>query len=243
MNRTRYTLPPRSVTRPEPALEPVLIMVMVVGMLALFGLLWSALTGESLSPLSWYIVRASGLSLYLLSWFLVMSGLGASTKLMVHTGNRGVAMSLHTYAFHLWYGLLALHMLSIAIDPAVNFGLAGLVVPFTSGWREPWTGLGILAAQLGVITGASAAFRRVVGYRVWKAMHWLSLPVYGLGLFHGIMAGTDGRTTWAFMLYMVTGGWVVFLLAYRILRRHVKAERSEARLPRERFRTQVKTGE
>lgn len=243
MNRSRYTLPPRSVTRPEPGLEPVLIMVMVVAMVSLLALMWSALTGESLSPLSWYIVRASGFSLYLLSWFLLVSGLGTSTKLMVNTGNRSLAMSLHTYAFHLWYGLLALHMLSIAVDPAVNFGFIGLVVPFTSDWREPWTGFGILAAQLGVLTGASAAFRRVVGYRVWKALHWLSLPVFALGLLHGLMAGSDGGTTWAFMLYMATGGWVVFLLAYRILRRNAKAARSEARLPLERFRTQAGIGE
>lgn len=229
MNRRPLTLPAPNVRRPEPALGSAMVLLVTIAALAVTGLLWSTVTGLSLSPLSWYVARGSGFALYLLSWFLVVSGLGASTKLLVTTGDRALAMSVHAYAFHLWYGLLALHMLSIAVDPAVNFGLRDLLLPFTSGWREPWTGLGILAAQLGIITGASAGVRRLVGYRIWKATHWLSLPVFGLGLAHGLMAGTDGGTLPAFVLYMVTGGWVVFLIVYRVLRRRSRDERREER--------------
>lgn len=229
MNRRLSTLPRPQVRRPEPALGSAMALVVTIAAMAVAAILWASLTGASLSPISWYIARGSGFALYLLSWFLVVSGLGTSTKLLVTTGNRGLAMSIHAFAFHLWYGLLALHILSIAVDPAVEFGLVELTVPFASGWREPWTGLGILAAQLGIITGASAAVRRVLGYRAWKAIHWLSLPMFGLGLVHGLMAGTDGGAMPAFVLYVVTGGWVLFLSVYRVLRRHAKDERREER--------------
>lgn len=231
MNRRHLTLPRPQVRRPEPALESAMIFLVAIALLAVLALVWSAFTGQSVSPLSWYIARASGFTLYLLSWFLVISGLGATTKFLVGTGNRATAMSLHTFAFHLWYGLLALHILSIAIDPVVGFGLVDLLVPFASGWREPWTGLGIVAAQLGVIVGASGAIRRWFGYRVWKALHWLSLPMFALGLLHGLMAGTDGGSLPAFALYMITAGWVMFLALYRALGRHARAERREGRQP------------
>lgn len=229
MNRRSVTLPRPHVHRPEPALETAMALLVAVALMTVLALFWSALTGASLSPLSWYIARGSGFALYLLSWFLVVSGLGTSTKLLATTGNRSLMMSVHGYAFHLWYGLLAMHLLSIAVDPTTNFGLVQLLVPFTSGWREPWTGLGILAAQLGIITGASVTLRRVIGYRAWKALHWLSLPVFALGLFHGLLAGTDGSTLPAFVLYIVTGGWVAFLAMYRVLRRNVRAERRDER--------------
>lgn len=229
MNRRSVTLPRPHVHRPEPALETAMALLVAVAALTVLALFWSALTGASLSPLSWYIARGSGFALYLLSWFLVMSGLGASTRTLATTGTRSLAMSVHSYAFHLWYGLLAMHLLSIAVDPTTDFGLVQLVVPFTSGWREPWTGLGILAAQLGIIIGASVTLRRVIGYRAWKALHWLSLPVFALGLFHGLLAGTDGSSLPAFVLYIVTGGWVAFLAVYRLLRRNARAERRAER--------------
>lgn len=229
MNRRSATLPRPHVHRPEPALETAMAFLVAVALMTVLALSWSALTGASLSPLSWYIARGSGFALYLLSWFLVISGLGASTKTLATTGTRSVVMSVHSYAFHLWYGLLAMHMLSIAVDPTTNFGVVQLLVPFTSGWREPWTGLGVLAAQLGIITGASVTLRRVIGYRAWKTLHWLSLPVFVLGLLHGLLAGTDGSSLPAFVLYIVTGGWVAFLAMYRLLRRNARAERRDER--------------
>jgi methionine sulfoxide reductase heme-binding subunit len=229
MKRQLPLLPPPHVQRPEPALELAMLFVLGIGAASVLLILWSAMTGMSLSPLSWYLARGSGVGLYLMTWFLVVGGLTARTKLLVQTGRRSLMMSLHGFGFHLWYGLLALHLLTIVIDPTVSFGLGEVLVPFTSGWREPWTGLGVLAAQAGVVVGASAGIRRLVGYRIWKAMHWLSLPMFVLSLLHGLLAGTDGSSLPLFMTYVVTGGWVVFLLAYRLLRWHARDEKREER--------------
>ena len=46
------------------------------------------------------------------------------------------------------------------------------------------------------------------------------------------MAGTDGGSITAFILYLVTGGWVAFLAMYRLLRRHARVERREERRQR-----------
>ncbi|WP_441295857.1 hypothetical protein, partial [Salmonella enterica] len=60
--------------------------------------------------------------------------------------------------------------------------------------------------------------KRVVGQRVWRALHWLTFPLYLLALLHGLGAGSDTRTPWMGALYLATGSTVVLLTSYRLLR-------------------------
>jgi sulfoxide reductase heme-binding subunit YedZ len=214
---SRTVLPERTVAPPEVdgALAGALLAgggLVIAAMVA-----GSLLFGWSPSPLTWYIARASGLVLYLVSWLTMLFGLGLTTRLANSAIGRGLAYSLHAWAFHLWYGFLALHMLSLAIDPTQNFGPRELLVPFASDVRQPWTGLGVLAAELTVLLGASFAARRVVGFRAWRALHWLAFPVFAIGLAHGVGAGTDSANPGVLLLYLVTAGTVVFATTYRLL--------------------------
>ncbi len=177
----------------------------------------SLLFGWSPSPLTWYITRAAGIVLYLLTWLIMMLGLGLTTRLANTAIGRGLTYSLHAYAFHLWYGFLMLHMLSLAIDPTQTFGLRELLVPFASDVRQPWTGLGVIAAEISVVIGASFAARRVIGFRAWRAMHWLAFPVFVIGLAHGVGAGTDSDNPAGLLLYLVTAGTVVYATVFRLL--------------------------
>jgi hypothetical protein len=134
-------------------------------------------------------------------------------------GGRGIVFSVHAFITRLAYGFLALHLLSLAADPTVDFGPKQLLVPFATTWREPWTGLGVIAGWLTIVIGASFAAKRVIGQRVWRALHWLTFPLYGMALLHGLGAGSDSRTPWSGALYLVTGAMVVLFSCYRLLRR------------------------
>ncbi len=217
---TTRKLPKKVVDPPE--LDGALAgaLLLIGGIVITAMLLASALFGWSPSPLSWYLARASGLVLYLLTWLIMVLGLGLTTRLLNTAGGRGLTYSLHAYGFHLWYGFLTLHILSLAIDPTVNFGPRELLVPFASHVREPWTGLGTVTAEVGVILGASFTARRLIGYRAWRAMHWLAFPIYATGLAHGIGAGTDSGSLPIQLLYLATAASLVFLVAYRVLTRH-----------------------
>jgi sulfoxide reductase heme-binding subunit YedZ len=68
-----------------------------------------------------------------------------------------------------------------------------------------------------VVFGASFAARRVIGYRAWRAMHWLSFPAWAMALAHGIGAGTDSASWGVQALYAVTAAVVVFMAIYRVL--------------------------
>jgi predicted ferric reductase len=187
-----------------------------LAIIALIGA--AAILGRSVSPVTWYIARASGIMVYLVLWLSVMAGLGLTTSLLDGWGGRGMVFSLHAFTTRLAYGFLALHLLSLAADPTVRFGPADLVVPFAAAPREPWTGLGVLAGELTVLIGVSFAVKQVIGQRAWRALHWLTFPLYALALLHGIGAGTDTQTPWMTALYLSTGAAVLLFSCYRLLR-------------------------
>jgi predicted ferric reductase len=142
--------------------------------------------------------------------------MGLFSGLFGRLGGRGFIMSLHAFATRLAYGLLALHMLSLLIDQTMPFNLSQMLVPFSSSWHEPWTGLGVISAWLLVIIGASFSVRRLIGYRAWRALHALALPLYVVALLHGIGSGSDASTFWVQMMYAATAGTVLFLALFRL---------------------------
>ena len=221
--------PPRPrVARPEPAGGFAVAALAGSGVLVA-GLVVAAIaTGRSISPVTWYVARASGFALYVMLWGSMVAGLALTTGLLDRWVDRGIAFSLHAFATQLAYGFLALHLLSLAADPTVRFGPRELLVPFASGIREPWTGLGVMAGQLTVVIGASFAVRQRIGTTVWRALHWLTFPLFGLSLIHGLGAGTDAGEPWAELLYLITGAVVVGFALYRLFRRGGRSSRPAA---------------
>lgn len=211
------------VTRPEPAGGWVIAALVGSGLVVGTLIVAAELSGRSWSPITWYLARASGMTLYLLIWLSTVLGLGLTTTLLDRFGGRAVVYSLHGFTTSLSYGFLSLHVLSLAADRWVAFGPVALLVPFASPGREPWTGFGVIAGELLIVIGASFAARRYIGYRAWRTVHWLTFVLYGLGLAHGIGAGTDTQTIWAQAIYLVTGLSFVWLVMYRALRGGARA--------------------
>jgi hypothetical protein len=211
-------LPGPPTVRPEPAGGYAIALLTGSGLLVATVMVVAAWLGRSPSPVTWYLARASGLTLYVVLWVSLVTGLGLTTALLDRWGGRGVVFSTHAFATQLAYGFLALHLLSLAADPTVRFGAKELLVPFATAWHEPWTGVGVLAGELTVLIGASFAVKRAIGQRAWRALHWLTFPLYGLALLHGLGAGSDARAPWAGILYLTTGSVVVLFVLYRLLR-------------------------
>jgi methionine sulfoxide reductase heme-binding subunit len=228
MRHARSTRLIAPVARPEPAGGWAIAALAGAGLLVGTLVLGAGLAGRTWSPVTWYLARASGMTLYLLLWLSTLLGLGLTTTLLDRFGGRAVVYSLHGFVTSLAYGFLSLHVLSLASDQWIAFGPVALLVPFASPWREPWTGFGVVAGELLVVIGASFAVRRYTGYRAWRALHWLTFPLFGLGVAHGIGAGTDSRTVWAQIIYLVTCLSIVWLVAYRILRGRAPARPPKA---------------
>jgi hypothetical protein len=212
------TTTPRSAAAGSDAwswLGPGGLVLVAAGM---FGLATAAaLAGASLSPLTWYLARASGFTLYLLFWLSVVSGLATTTKLLRFLDERGGSWTVHHAATELGFVMLGLHLMSLALDPSVPLGILGVLVPFTSDVRQPWTDLGIVTGYGMVALAASYGMRHLIGRRGWRLLHYSAFPLWLLGLAHGIGAGSDSSRLWAIGLYLVTTAVVLYLSLYRLL--------------------------
>lgn len=210
---------PRILTRPEPAGGYVPAAIAGAGVVVAAVAVLAAVLGRWPSPLTWYLARASGLTLYLLLWAATLLGFGLTAVRLRRWASRAVVHSLHGFATGLAYAFLALHLLSLAADPTVRFDAVALAIPFAAGWREPWTGVGVVAAWLLATVGLSAGLRRWTGYAVWRRLHDLTPLLYLLALLHGLGAGTDAVLPWARAVYLATATTVVGFAIVRVRRR------------------------
>lgn len=208
----------RRISTPEPATGYSLAVLIASAMIPCAIATGAIVFEFSASPATWYLARASGLTLYLLLWFTAMLGLGQTTGLFDRFCPRGTIYSLHRFTTGLSYGFLLAHLLSLTIDAWVPFSALDLLVPFRASSGDPWTGAGVLAFYLFVTIGISSALIRKLDFRTWKTIHRLALPLYVLALAHGVGAGTDTAAWWARAIYLSTTSSLVCLSAYRLFR-------------------------
>ena len=68
----------------------------------------------------------------------------------------------------------------------------------------------------------SFPLRKRIGMRAWRRLHWATFGIFALATVHGLAAGTDTATPWAFALYVGAVGSVVFATAWRAFNRPVR---------------------
>jgi sulfoxide reductase heme-binding subunit YedZ len=154
----------------------------------------------------WLTARGAGLSALVLMTLSIVGGAWAhsirrpTTRLVVQYGHRaGASLGL---------GVLLLHVLTIVADSYAHVGVTGAVIPFTSGYRATWVGLGTIAAYLLVAVGA-LGFARArmagsqLGAAVWRPLHALAYAGWSLALIHGFLSGTDSSAGWVRVLYLL----------------------------------------
>lgn len=211
--RMRPSPPDRDLKRDVTA--PVGLIIVAAGTAGMLAA--TAMTGASISPLVWYLARAAGFTLYLLLWLSVVTGLGLTTKLFGLVVRRPDIWLLHRFTTELAFVFLALHLITLALDPSVALGVLGVLLPFTTDIRQPWTDIGILTGWGMVGLALSFSLRYVLRQRGWRLLHYSAFPLWVMALMHGIGAGTDTHQIWAVFLYLSTTGVVLFLSLFRIL--------------------------
>lgn len=212
-NRYRRVTAPVQVPEPAGRLSSGLLLVTPLTFTILVVL--SAALDRSVSPLSWYLARATGIVLYLLFWGSVMSGLLITTRISDRFVNRSSLLSLHTYLNHLAYAFLAGHLFSLVVDPYMRFDVFDLVAPFGAPSAEPWTGLGVIAMYLFFVVVATASFRRYIPYQVWRFLHVFAFPMYALALVHSVKTGSDSGSAALIAIYAVSASLVFALGLWR----------------------------
>ena len=165
----------------------------------------------------WYFSRSAGTVAYLLLAGSTIWGLLLSTKLIKEMVPAALALAMHNILSWLAVLLTGLHALALLWDSFYTYTLADLTVPFVGPYRPGWVGLGIIGFYLMFLTSLSFTFRKQIGQKRWRQLHYATFAVYILATVHGAMAGTDSGNPGMQMLYWGSGLIVLFLTNYRML--------------------------
>jgi predicted ferric reductase len=144
----------------------------------------------------WFASRGSGLVLLVL--FTAVMALGTATRLgwAPLRSPRFVAAELHRVLALFAVALLSLHVLTAIADPYVSIGWAATVLPFLSPYRTMAIGFGTLAVDLAAAVLLTSILRQRLGFRAWRAVHWLAYLAWPAAFWHALSAGGDLRTGW-----------------------------------------------
>ena len=140
----------------------------------------------------WLAARATGIAALVLLTLQVVLGLVLS-----HPTNQATwRLSKRIFPWHehlllFTASLLAIHIVSLVVDPYAGVGIGGALIPGLSEYRSSAVALGTLAVYALIATSVTARYTRLLPAGVWLKLHRLSLVVLILAWLHGVLAGSD----------------------------------------------------
>lgn len=177
----------------------------------------------------WITSRAAGVTAFLALTLDVIFGLFVSTGAADRLLPRARSVDVHRWLSTVALSLTVVHALALLVDSFVRFDVLDVLVPFVSSYRVFAVALGILAAYGAVLIHASFSWRRRMGPKTWRKVHYLSFFVFAAALLHGLLAGSDSGAPGMQALYVSSATVVGLLAAYRILRASVIRRRAGAK--------------
>jgi methionine sulfoxide reductase heme-binding subunit len=149
------------------------------------------------SEVLWFVSRGSGLALLAAFSLVVVLGAAARMGAAPRGWSRLALGELHRTLALFCVAFLVLHVVTAIVDPYVAIGWAAAVLPFASPYRTLAIGLGTLAVDLGGAVLITSLVRQRLGYRAWRAVHWLACLAWPAAFWHSVTAGNDLRIWWA----------------------------------------------
>jgi len=199
-----------------------------IGGAILLGSGWLVLTFTPLGALltnllginaktAWHVTRSTGMVAYLLLAASTIWGLLLSTKIIKDTVPPVLSLAMHNVLSWAAIALAGIHMFALLFDSFYTYRLADLVIPFIGPYRPEWVGLGIIGMYLMLLTSLSFNWRKQLGQKWWRRLHYLTFVTYVMVTVHGVMAGTDSGSPGMKALYWGSGLLVLLLTNYRLL--------------------------
>jgi len=144
----------------------------------------------------WYAARGTGVVALLLLTATVMLGIAGTARFETARWPRVLTAGLHRQLSLLVVAFVVVHVTATVLDPFAPIGWTAAVIPFSASYRPLWLGLGTVAFDLLIAVLLTSLLRARLGYRAWRAVHWLAYASWPVALWHGLGTGTDSRLTW-----------------------------------------------
>jgi len=167
-------------------------------------------------PTFWILARSSGLLAYVLLTSSVLAGLVLKARPFPRV-KPAIVTDVHRFVALLGLGAIAIHGSTLVLDETVQISPLALVLPGLVPYRPLWSAFGVLAFELMLLVYTSFSFRRRIGTRTWRRLHWFTYAVFALATIHGLATGTDTSRPWALALYASTVGAVLTAATWRAL--------------------------
>jgi ferric reductase like protein len=166
----------------------------------------------TLSPSAyWYLARGTGAVALVLLTASVVLGIVGSVRFTAPRWPRFAIDAVHRDVSLLVLVVLAIHIVTSVLDGFAPITLLDGVIPFVTPYRPLWMGLGTLAFDLLLAIAITSVIRRRLGYRAWRAVHWLAYASWPVAVLHGLGTGTDVKQWW--MLALTAACIVAVLVA------------------------------
>jgi hypothetical protein len=157
----------------------------------------------------WYATRGAGAVTLVLLTLSVVLGIGEFRMWTRGRSSRFATGALHRFVSLLALVFLAIHVVTVWIDPFPPIGLVNAIVPFQTSYRSLWLAFGTIACDLMLAVVVTSLVRVRLGYRPWRAVHLLAYAAWPVALLHGLGAGSDAKSTW---MVALTAACVVAVL-------------------------------
>ena len=174
-----------------------------------------AAAGSSAQAL-WYLTRATGLVSLLLLTASVVLGITEVTRWASPRLPRFLIAALHKNISLLVVVFLAVHIVTAVADGFAPIGWLDVVIPFQSPYRPVWLGLGAVAFDLLAALVVTSLVRNRLGYRMWRAVHWLSYACWPVAFLHDLGTGTDTHVRWSLLFSLACLAAVVAAVLWRL---------------------------
>ena len=175
----------------------------------------------------WYLSRSTGIVALVALVLSLVWGVLLATRVLRPHDRPAWLLDLHGWLGGLAVMMTAFHLLGLALDGYVHFGVGELFVPGASAYRPVAVAVGVVSMYLLVAVQLTAVLRKRLPRRVWRGVHYASYLLVWGGLVHAGMAGTDVSNR----VYQVLAFALTVLAATAAILRIVSPARGRRSIP------------
>jgi sulfoxide reductase heme-binding subunit YedZ len=154
----------------------------------------------------WYAARAAALAAFFVLAASLLTGMAIRTAYLAPVARNKAILAVHGFLAWFWVPLVVVHVMALVLDATSRITPLDVLVPFRvieGAGSQLAIGLGTVGLLVLVLIAATSALRRFMRPSVWRWIHRLTYPMFGIFLIHAQLAGTDfsqvaiSLTAWA----------------------------------------------
>jgi DMSO/TMAO reductase YedYZ heme-binding membrane subunit len=100
-------------------------------------------------------------------------------------------LDLHRHFAALATILVGVHVGSLMLDGYARFSLGDILIPMHTPWKPGPVAWGVVGLYLLLAVQGTSLAKKRMPLKVWRALHFLSYPLWAVATAHFITAGTD----------------------------------------------------